>query len=106
MTTLRELVDKAEKGHVDTQCRVGEIYYVGKYVPRNFKEAAKWYRMAAEKGSPKGQYKLGTMYLEGKGVECDYGEGIVWVQKAADQNYIPACEVLNMIVMKMKSEIL
>jgi TPR repeat protein len=54
-------------------------------VPQDYKEAAKWYRMAAEQGHAWAQYNLGGMYLRGQGVPQDYKEAAKWWRKAAEQ---------------------
>tara|TARA_B100000686_G_scaffold125141_1_gene132594 strand:- start:939 stop:1187 length:249 start_codon:yes stop_codon:yes gene_type:complete len=38
------------------------------YERKDYKEAAKWYRLSAEQGDEAAQYNLGQMYYEGKGV--------------------------------------
>ena len=37
-------------------------------VPKNYAEAAKWYRLAADQDNAKGQLLLGAMYVQGQGV--------------------------------------
>lgn len=82
---LSELRSKAEQGDVDSQFNLGYMYEKGKGVPKDFKEAAKWYRKAAEQGHAKGQTDLGYMYLCGYGVPQDYTEAASWYRKAAEQ---------------------
>ena len=47
------------------------MYENGLGVPRDFGEAAKWYRMAAEQGSAASQNNLGALYERGHGVPQD-----------------------------------
>ena len=44
---------------------------LGAYDRGDYKEAVKWYRLAAEQGDAKAQYYLGAMYDEGLGVPRD-----------------------------------
>jgi TPR repeat protein len=54
-------------------------------VPKNYAEAAKWYRKGAELGNAWAQYKLGVMYHAGRGVPEDFVEARRWSLKAVDQ---------------------
>jgi len=54
-------------------------------VPQDYKEAAKWYRLASDHGNGDAQYDLALMYAAGHGVPQDYKQAAVWYRKAADQ---------------------
>ena len=41
-------------------------------VPRDYKETAKWYKLAAEQGNARAQYNRGVMAANGWGVLADY----------------------------------
>ena len=41
---------------------------MGEGVPQDFKEAYKWFRIAAERGNAQSQFSLGVMYANGQGV--------------------------------------
>ena len=59
----------------------GNEYYDNKI----YKEAVKWYRIAADQGNANAQYNLGLMYYNGYGLTKDYVEAVKWYRKAADQ---------------------
>ncbi|MDD5260741.1 MAG: tetratricopeptide repeat-containing serine protease family protein [Methylacidiphilales bacterium] len=80
---IDELRSKAEKGDVEAQCRLGGMYVTGKAVPKDFAEAAKWYRKAAEQGNVDAQNNLGCIYQGRTGVPKDLVEAVKWFQKAA-----------------------
>lgn len=65
----------------------GDDYFFGRGVPQDYREAAKWYKMAAEKGNPIGQYNLGKMCMKGVGVRQDYDEALELYKKSAEQGY-------------------
>ena len=44
------------------------MYYHGKGVAQDYKQAVKLYRQAAEQGYAEAQYRLGVVYEKGKGV--------------------------------------
>ena len=63
---------KAENGDASAQNHLGFIYYGGKGVPQDYKEALVWFRKAAEQNNASAQAILGIMYHYGKGVPQDY----------------------------------
>jgi TPR repeat protein len=60
------------------------MYKLRRGVPRDYKEALKWYQKAADLGNADAQYWLGNMYYFGEGVLEDSKEAAKWFQKAAD----------------------
>ena len=63
-TTLREWTPLAERGNTDAQFNLGQMYYYGRGVPRDYKTAVKWYRLAAKQGYAKAQKNLGILEKE------------------------------------------
>jgi len=63
---------------------------MGKGVVQDYKEAVKWYRLAAEKRIANAQNNLGWMYDKGKGITQDYKEAVKWYRLAAKQGYATA----------------
>ena len=53
----------AEKGVVNAQFRLAQMYYEGLEVAQDYKEALKWYRLVAEQGDAEAQRSLGVMSL-------------------------------------------
>ena len=82
LSVLRTLADQ---GDAAAQFRLGAMYYEGLEVPRDFSEAAKWYRKAADQGDAAAQTLLGDSYYRGEGVTQDYVEAVAWYRKAAQQ---------------------
>jgi TPR repeat protein len=75
----------AESGHADSQYSLGAMYRVGRGVPADFVESAKWYRLAANQGHAVAQSQLGMMYEVGEGVAQDYREAAILHKMAAVQ---------------------
>ena len=61
-TALREWKPLAEQGNADAQYNLGVMYHTGDGVPKNYKTAMKWYRLAVRKEIPFAQSNLGAMY--------------------------------------------
>ncbi|KAF9133416.1 hypothetical protein BG015_003561, partial [Linnemannia schmuckeri] len=62
----------AEQGHAIAQYSIGDLYYHGHGVPRDYAQA-----MAC----------VGVLYDDGRGVPRDYIKAAEWYTKAADQGY-------------------
>lgn len=82
---INELKDIARKGDVNAQIKLGDLYYNGKEVPRNYQEAKEWYEKAAEQGHPRAQAALASLYRTGKAGEQDYKKAAEWYEKSANQ---------------------
>ena len=54
------------------------MYRAGRGVPQDFKEARKWYQLAAEQGNALALFNLGWMYAGGKGAPQDYVKAQMW----------------------------
>ena len=88
--SIEALRARAEKGDVDAQNNLGEMYAKGQDVTQDYAEAVKWYRKAADGGYARAQFNLGFSYITERGVMRDYGEAVKWFRKAAEQGFAPA----------------
>ena len=73
-----ETKSKAEAGDALAQYNIGVMYYEGKGVARDFKEAIGWTLKAANQGHKGAQNNLGVIYYEGQVVEQDFKEAVKW----------------------------
>ncbi|HIJ84495.1 MAG: hypothetical protein HW380_3663 [Magnetococcales bacterium] len=80
----------AEQGNVTAQIKMGRMYYDGKGVKQDYKEAMHWFRMAAKQGNAEAQNSVGTLYDNGNGVPRDYKEAANWFRLAANQGHVLA----------------
>ena len=106
----------ADKGMAEAQINLGMMFESGQGVPQDFKEAIRWYRLAADQGLIKAQEKLnsllkksakaqinfglGMRFESGEGVPQDFEEAIRRYQLAADLGLIKAQEKLNLLLNK------
>ena len=81
---LFNLHAKFEKGKPKDQVKIGLAHEQVQINP-DYKEAVKWYRLAAKKNYAEAQYRLGLMYEKGKGVEKDPIEAFKWFELAANR---------------------
>lgn len=85
----------ALNGDVSLQLQLGNAYYKGDGVARNYTEAYSWYSKAAENGNADAQAKLAWMYYKGYGTKKSKSSAIVWWQKAARQDVAEAKNYLT-----------
>ncbi len=79
----------------------GANFELGRGVPQDYAEAARWYRRAAERGYPPAQNKLGQFYTRGHGVPRSEIEAFVWYSLAAASGYDHAIEPLNALLQRL-----
>ncbi|MEH8261428.1 tetratricopeptide repeat protein, partial [Aeromonas veronii] len=82
---ISEVQKAAEQGLAEAQLVLGVMYFGGRGVAQDDKQAAAWTRKAAEQGYVDAQLLLGIMYEEGKGVAQDDKQAVAWFRKAAEQ---------------------
>ena len=80
----------AENGNVMAQIIMGQYYYSGEGVEKNYEKAVNLYRNAAEQGYAIAQNNLGECYAKGNGIEQDWEKAMEWYRKAAEQGYAVA----------------
>jgi len=82
---VTDLKSKAESGDVVAQSSLANAYHLGKGVPKDEAEAARWWQKAAEKGDLASQVNLGIAYQFGTGVAKNYAAAAHWYGEAAEQ---------------------
>lgn len=94
---LKEVTPLAKKGHADAQHLLGLMYYMGRGVARDYKQALTWHRKAAMQGKSDAQYVVGAMYYTGNAVPQDHKTAISWFRKAAEQGHAEAQHALGLM---------
>ena len=73
------------------------MYDMGKGVLKDYKEAVRWYQIAAEQGYSSAQHNLGLLYFNGRGVPQDHQEAVKWITLSADQGEVESQKNLGII---------
>jgi uncharacterized protein len=73
----------AAQGYAPAEASLGLAYAEGHGVPQDYREAAKWYRLASAQGNPSAQASLGLMYANGAGVPRDIVRAHMWLTLGA-----------------------
>jgi TPR repeat protein len=91
------IIPPTEGGVGTIEALIGDVYYYGPGVSRDYTEAARWYRRAAINSNAMAQSTLGDIYYYGRGVPQDFLEAVKWWELAAEQGV--AVAQLNLGVM-------
>jgi len=94
---MREIAPLARAGNPDAQHLLGLMYYMGRGVTRDYKQAFVWHMKAAEQGKADAQYVVGAMYYTGNAVPQDQRHAVTWFRKAAEQGHGEAQHALGLM---------
>ena len=75
LASVREM---AERGDPAAQFALGTRYATGEEVPKDDREATRWFSTAAQQGHTEAQAMLGTYYMLGRGVPQDLDKAYFW----------------------------
>jgi TPR repeat protein len=76
---------RAQSGNMDAQLELGAMYYQGRGVPQDYRQALYWFNKSAVQGSKEAQHNLCVMYENGDGITRDLRQAQQWYFKAANQ---------------------
>ena len=82
-TAARLFQALADRGNVQAEFFLGDLYLNGTGVTKDYAQALKWSRAAAEHGNTSAQFTLGKMYELGLGVPKDDVQAHVWYSLSA-----------------------
>ena len=94
---LKEISPLAKAGNPDAQHLLGLMYYMGRGVTRDYKQAFAWHMKAAGQGKVDAQYVVGAMYYTGNAVPQDQKHAVTWFRKAAEQGHAEAQHALGLM---------
>lgn len=94
---LKEITPLAKAGNADAQHLLGLMYYMGRGVQRDYKQAFAWHYKAAMQGKADAQYVIGAMYYTGNAVPQDQKLAVTWFRKAAEQGHPDAQHALGLM---------
>lgn len=100
---LRGFSLRAWEGDEVAQDNLGMMYANGKGTPRDFQQAAVWYRKSAQQGYAPAQRRLAGLYENGNGVAFDISVALEWYRKAVAQNFVPAQRDMGILLSAAKA---
>ena len=87
----------AKIGDASAQYSLGNAYYFGEGVLKDYTQAVYWFQKAAEQGFPDAQFNLGVVYYHRNGVSQDDNQAVYWFRKAAEQGFPIAKKILKKV---------
>ena len=84
---LQWLTKAADNQVTEAQIELGNLYFNGTEVERDYEQAAYWLEFAASSGDPDAQYLLGRLFQKGWGVARDKSVAVMWYRRAANQGH-------------------
>jgi TPR repeat protein len=100
--SLPEIKKLAKTGNLDAQFKLGEIYYKGIAVSRNYKKAAEFFMKGAQKNHSDSSVMVGVMYYFGLFFDRDFNQAFSYTKKAADLGNLFAQNNLGVMYEKGK----
>ena len=88
--TISELTQKAESGDAEAQGMLGNRYYKGDGIEKDFVKAVEWLWKAVAQKNPWAMLELGRCYDMGKGVRRSSVKAVKLYQKAAEMGIFVA----------------
>lgn len=92
----------AETGIAEHQYKLGELYAVGLWAPKDSMAGVNWLEKAVEQGYFRAYYQLGMSYYLGEGVEKDFGKAAELFRKGAELEHNEACHALGYLYQEGK----
>jgi TPR repeat protein len=76
---------KAEQGDAQAQTQLAKAFADGQGLPRDYKQAARWFGQAASNGNSEAEAMLGELCQAGQGVPHNLTNAVKWFTKAAQE---------------------
>ena len=92
---IKYLTIAAVQGHMKAQFSLGERYYNGEGVIRDYKKAFKYLTFAANQGHAYAHFIISTCYLCGEGVIKDLKKAVEYLTIAANKGIVDAQSYLG-----------
>ena len=80
----KEVLEGALTGDVNSQMKLGLLYFSGVGLDKNHNLALQWFEKAADNGHPSAHYMLGKIYLNGIGTMPNIPKAIYHLEKASE----------------------
>lgn len=81
---FKEILPAAESGDSFSQLVMGNAYYTGSGIEKNYTKAFFMYEKAAKQNEPAAQYGLALCYENGYGVQKSLAKAFYWFKKSAE----------------------
>ena len=80
----------AENGDARAQNFMGDLYFEGQGVARDYRQALFWFKLSAAKGNAAARYNLGVAAEQGRGLPVSIAQATSFYKQAAEAGGVPA----------------
>ncbi|WP_341707046.1 tetratricopeptide repeat protein [Halopseudomonas sp.] len=94
----------AERGDMQAQFELGQLYYKGERVEQDYVSSLQWLEKASIQGEPKAQYLLGLMHFNGEGIPRNLPQAYIILKMAAVNGNDDAIDAADMVAQEMNSQ--
>ena len=103
LNTFDVFAKRQNEAKIISQYVLGLFYYNGDGIPRDYEEAAKWFRRAADQGYDMPQFMLAKLYASGRGVPKNIVVSQMWLTLSAAQGNEHAMKARDLLEERMTS---
>ncbi|MEO1829143.1 MAG: tetratricopeptide repeat protein [Pseudomonas sp.] len=96
--------EAANGGDLRAQFELGQLYYRGERVERNYASALNWLEKASIQGQPQAQYRLGMMHFQGEGVTRNLPQAYIILKMAAVNGSNEAMDAADLVALQMNEQ--
>jgi TPR repeat protein len=93
----------ADQGFAKAEMNLGDMYFFGRSVAKDYQQAASWYRKAADQHLAAAEMRLGVMYEKGLGVDPNSQNALNYYQSAARDGDPDAQNAYDRLSAKMRN---
>ncbi|SDU18319.1 tetratricopeptide repeat protein [Halopseudomonas salegens] len=101
---IERCTEAATQGDSQAQFELGDLYYQGDRITRDFDQALNWLEEASLQGHPTAQYQLGLMHYQGEGVERNLAQAYIILKMSAVNGEDAAMDASDRIALQMNQE--
>lgn len=94
----------ADEGDMKAQYELGQLYYSGERVERDYAAALQWLEQASVQGEPRAQYRLGMMHFKGEGVQRNLSQAYIILKMASINGHDDAMDSADLVALQMNQQ--
>ena len=87
----------ADQGFAKAEAELGNMYFHGTGVRKDYSEALRWFTKAAQQADALAANAVGYLYYNGYGVQRNYSYAFEWFSKSAQQGDVAAQYALGLM---------
>ena len=99
---LDDCLNLAQLGYAQAQFVLGEYWYQGQLIPRDYAQAMKWFEQASIQGHATAQLRLGNMFYRGEGVPANSIQAYIVLKMSAINGSDEALDQADQVALQMQ----